>query len=147
MHNIERAKETAIKETQESATLAFIQVIRLFYALKQLDDAKEYLTLPLSNSLEVLEKFRSRLFEVAQAAELSDRNDCAYSRKELYSMLHKLAEKSTDNVAEEGDITCKSPSSLCSDIRKYLSQTHTYLFIAHFIFFSQFDSGCRQAHL
>ncbi|KAF9546493.1 hypothetical protein EC957_009707 [Mortierella hygrophila] len=107
LRDIERSKETATRETQESATLAFIQVIRLFYALKQLDDAKEYLTLPLSNSLKVLEKFRSCLFEVAQAAELSDGDDCIHSRKELYSMVRKLAEKSTDNVAEESDITYK----------------------------------------
>lgn len=102
--------ETATKDTQDSATSAFIQVIRLFYALKQLDDARQYLTLPLSNSLEVLEKFRFRLFEVAQEAELSDEDNCAHSRQELYSMVHKLAEKSTDNVVEEGDITCKSSS-------------------------------------
>ncbi|KAK3805697.1 MAG: hypothetical protein JOS17DRAFT_847841 [Linnemannia elongata] len=107
LHDVERARETATKETQESATLAFIQVIRLFYALKQLDDVKEYLTLPLFNSLKVLEKFRSRLFEVAQAAELSDGDDCTYSRKELYSMVRKLSEKSTDNVAEASDITYK----------------------------------------
>ncbi|KAG9070542.1 hypothetical protein KI688_008080 [Linnemannia hyalina] len=107
LRDIERSKETVTRETQESATSAFIQVIRLFYALKQLDDAKEYLTLPLSNSLKVLEKFRSRLFEVAQAAELSDGDDCIHSRKELYSMVRKLAEKSTDNVAEDGDITYK----------------------------------------
>ncbi|KAG0062354.1 hypothetical protein BGZ89_010732 [Linnemannia elongata] len=107
LNDIERAKETTAKETQEYATLALIQVIRLFYALKQLDDAKEYLTFPLSRSLKVLEKFRSRLFEVAQAAELSDGDDCAHSRKELYTIVRKLAEKSTDNVAEEGDITYK----------------------------------------
>ncbi|KAG0078153.1 hypothetical protein BGZ90_005831 [Linnemannia elongata] len=107
LNDIERAKETAAKETQEYATLALIQVIRLFYALKQLDDAKEYLTFPLSQSLKVLEKFRSRLFEVAQAAELSDGDDCAHSRKELYTIARKLAEKSTDNVTEKGDITYK----------------------------------------
>lgn len=125
MHDVERARETATKETQESATLAFIQVIRLFYALKQLDDVKEYLTLPLFNSLKVLEKFRSRLFEVAQAAELSDGDDCTYSRKELYSMVRKLSEKSTDNVAEASDITCK-PSSLKTDIKNYLSHSLIY---------------------
>lgn len=126
MNDIERAKETTAKETQEYATLALIQVIRLFYALKQLDDAKEYLTFPLSRSLKVLEKFRSRLFEVAQAAELSDGDDCAHSRKDLYTIVHKLAEKSTDNVTEEGDITCKSSSSLRFEIRSYLYCPHIH---------------------
>ncbi|KAF8941042.1 hypothetical protein BGZ47_007511 [Haplosporangium gracile] len=107
LHGIQRAQETATNETQESAASAFIQVIRLFYALKQLDDVKEYLTLPLFNSLRVLEKFRTRLFEVAQRAELSEEDDCAHSREELYSMVHKLAEKCTDNVSEECDITYK----------------------------------------
>lgn len=151
MHDSKRAKETATKEAQESANLAFIQVIRLFYALKQLDDVKEYLTLPLSNSLKVLEKFRSRLFEVAQAAELSDGNDCTHSRKELYLMVRKLSEKSTDNATEEGDITCKSSPSLRTDIRNYWSHPdfhkHTVTFSAHCVFFSQFESACRQAHL
>jgi hypothetical protein len=112
LHDVQKTVETATKETQDSATSAFIQVIRLFYALKQLDDAKEYLPLPLSNSLRVLEKFRFRLFEVAQAAELSEGDDCAHSRKELYLMAHKLAEKCTDNVVEEADITCKSSSMI-----------------------------------
>ncbi|KAF9143583.1 hypothetical protein BG015_000376 [Linnemannia schmuckeri] len=106
-HDIEIVQETATKETQESAISAFIQVIRLFYALKQLDDAKEYLTMPLLSSLKALEKFRTRLFEVAQRAELSDGDDCAHSREELYSMVHKLTEKCADNVSEEGDITYK----------------------------------------
>ncbi|KAG0289745.1 hypothetical protein BGZ96_006723 [Linnemannia gamsii] len=107
LHDIQKSMETATEEAQDSATSAFIQVIRLFYALKQLDDARQYLTLPLSNSLKVLENFRFRLFEVAQEAELSDGDDCTLSRQELYSMVHKLAEKSTDNVVEESDITYK----------------------------------------
>ncbi|KAG0372494.1 hypothetical protein BGX24_000179, partial [Mortierella sp. AD032] len=107
LQDIQRAQEIATKETQESTTTAFIQLTRLCYALKQLNEAKEYLTSPLLNSLKVLEKFQTRLFEVAQGAELLDEGDCAHFRKELFSMVHKLGEKCTDYVAEDGDITYK----------------------------------------
>ncbi|KAF9901049.1 hypothetical protein EC991_006584 [Linnemannia zychae] len=105
--DIQRAQDTAIKETQEIVATTLIQVVRLFYALKQLDEAKECLTSPLLNSLKVLEKFQTRLFEVAQGAELLDGDDCAHSRKELFTMAYMLVEKSTSNVTEDGDITYK----------------------------------------
>ncbi|KAF9122189.1 hypothetical protein BGW39_009974 [Mortierella sp. 14UC] len=105
LQDIQQAQDTATKETQETTTTALIQVIRLFYALKQLDEAKEYLTSPLLNSFKVLEKFQTRLFEVAQGAELLDGDGCAHSRTELFSMVHKLGEKCSDKVTEDGDIT------------------------------------------
>ncbi|KAG0274708.1 hypothetical protein BGZ95_009526 [Linnemannia exigua] len=107
LQDIQSAQEIATKEAQESTTTAFIQLIRLFYALKQLNEAKEFLTSPLLNSLKVLEKFQTRLFEVAQGAELLDEDDCVHSRRELFSIVHKLGKKCTDNVAEDGDITYK----------------------------------------
>ncbi|KAF9080830.1 hypothetical protein BGX23_001621 [Mortierella sp. AD031] len=103
--DIQRAQETASKAAQDSATTAFIQLIRLFYAVEQLEGAAD-LTFPQTHCLEALDKLRIRLFEVAQAAALSD--DEVNPRQELYSMVHKLGDKSTESVAEGGDITYKN---------------------------------------
>ncbi|KAF9925575.1 hypothetical protein FBU30_004660 [Linnemannia zychae] len=114
--DIQKALSTSVEEARCSITLGIVQVIRLFYALKQLDDAKDYLTSPLTNSLYILDRFRSRLFEVAQAAESMDEDDGIRSLHELFSMVHNLAKKCTDNIAEDSDITYETIYKMLDNI-------------------------------
>ncbi|KAF9190373.1 hypothetical protein BGZ50_000261 [Haplosporangium sp. Z 11] len=101
-HDLRLKAECVSQEQEEAVTLSFIQLIRFFYALKELDDAKDHLEGTLANSQAVLSVFRAQLFQTAQAAEMEEDKE---HQAKLCAMVRKLAKASLDTVAEDGAVT------------------------------------------
>lgn len=111
MSKVDEAGQKAKKELgdvskhhEEKATSSFVQLIRFFYTLKELDGSKEYLDDQLTGLRGVLDRFREKLILNAEKAELTDDQR---AQRDLYSDVQKLTEASTDSAYEPGSITYK----------------------------------------
>ncbi|KAG0222129.1 hypothetical protein BGX31_009334 [Mortierella sp. GBA43] len=109
MSKVDEAGQKAKKELgdvskhhEEKATSSFVQLIRFFYTLKELDGSKEYLDDQLTGLRGVLDRFREKLILNAEKAELTDDQR---AQRDLYSDVQKLTEASTDSAYEPGSIT------------------------------------------
>lgn len=91
-----------------TAVACFIQIVKLFYVLKQLEDAAECLDNDLLKSLQVLDTFRSKLFLVAEIAELGEDEG---RQQWLYDMVMDMVNRSSKPISDDDPRTCKL---LCS---------------------------------
>lgn len=88
----------------KTSVACFIQIVKLFYVLKQLEDAAECLDNDLLKSLQVLDTFRSKLFLAAEVAELGDNEG---RQKWLYDMVMDMVNRSSKPISDDDPKTCK----------------------------------------
>ncbi|KAF9940855.1 hypothetical protein BGZ65_005948 [Modicella reniformis] len=96
--------ERVSREYEEMAISSFIQLIRLFYTMKELDDGKDYLDKKLSELRNTLDSFRKKLIANAETAEMT--ND-KQAQKELYRDVRRLTEASMDTTSDLYSTTYK----------------------------------------
>ncbi|KAF9209849.1 hypothetical protein BGZ49_000030 [Haplosporangium sp. Z 27] len=87
---------------QESSETS-LQLVRLFCALQELENNKRFAEKEGASSLETLASFRSSLFELANATDVSEnKND----EQILHTMAKKLSIASLERVSEGNSATC-----------------------------------------
>ncbi|KAF9361882.1 hypothetical protein BGX26_010285 [Mortierella sp. AD094] len=92
------------QQYEESLTASSLQLVRFFFAIKELEDVGQSAGKRCSSSLEILAPFRSYLFKVAATADISkSKSDVQAFR----SMIKKLADASLDAALEGSSATYK----------------------------------------
>ncbi|KAG0054183.1 hypothetical protein BGZ83_011793 [Gryganskiella cystojenkinii] len=98
----EEAEARREEAQRQTSVTSFIQLVRLFYALKELEGAEEHLEDNLLQSLCTLDMFRSKLFEAAEAAELTNEGS---QRQRLYDFVMDMTSRSSKPVSDVGSLT------------------------------------------